>query len=190
MASPRPTFFPAPATGSTLIDAMTHGYSWMLTPDRTIDWSISGGFAGETWANQQTAIDALKAAFDFISYYVDIRFNYVGAFANPVDASVAGSEINVGLDGANRFFGGSRDYARGIFPNDSRAENYPGETGDILLNMASPCALCPWPREGPGSPCCCTRSATSSGSSIRTTTAGPAGRPSPRSARHPWTASG
>lgn len=114
MATPLPTYF-AP-TGDALVDGMTHGYVWRLGADRTIDWSISGGWYGEYW-NDPAGLQAnISQTLNTISYVANVRFNYVGHYANPGTAYAAGSEINIAGDARNAFFGGPSMWARAFFP--------------------------------------------------------------------------
>jgi serralysin len=137
MSTPQPTTTPIRVTGDTPIDAMLNGYDWVLGPDRAIDWSISGGFNGETWTNPPGVVDTVSSALSLISYYADVRFNYVGSFSNPLAASAAGAEINVTMDGANRYFSSNNQYALGNFPT-TNGTTYAGQPGDIYLNLRSP----------------------------------------------------
>ncbi|MBK9347248.1 MAG: M10 family metallopeptidase [Burkholderiales bacterium] len=67
------------------------------------------------------------------SYYADIKFSYVGYFDTPEVAANSGSEINVSL---SSLFPNTNIWARGNFdPGNSVA--YPGELGDIFLNIRS-----------------------------------------------------
>jgi serralysin len=123
-------------TGDAVIDGMTHGYYWGLTADRTIDWSISSGFSGETWSNPASLVTHLQAELSTFSYFANVRFNYVGAYANPVFAANAGSEINISLDGFY-FFSNVGVWAQGIFPDPQKNLIYPGAAGDVYLNVRS-----------------------------------------------------
>src|SRR5215471_14931276 len=103
MANPTTTDV-AGFSGDNFIDAMTTGYRWTLGADRAIDWSFSNGFAGEFWTDPTSVQSHLSDAFAIVSVYANVRFNYVGFFSTPTAAASAGSDINVSLDGANRFF--------------------------------------------------------------------------------------
>lgn len=139
MANPIPSSGPSPLTGDLVIDATTLGFKWTLGPDRAIDWSISGGFAGETWASTEQLRLGLQAAFEAISYFVDVRFNFVGVFGDPGAAARAGSEINVGLSRESRLVGDDTDFwAFGYFPTTQYdLGRYDGAHGDVVLNANS-----------------------------------------------------
>lgn len=134
MASPGMTYFSP--TGDAFIDALTTGYGWSLNADRTVDWSISNGWAGEYWNNPNQLQQDLGAMFALVSYYANIRFNYVGHYNHPGWAYANGSEINVSLDGNGTFFPNSA-WAVGHFPTGSSNQLYNGQAGDIYLNIRS-----------------------------------------------------
>lgn len=98
MASPGLTETAAPETGDPLIDGLLSGYKWVLGDDRTIDWSISGGFEGAQWPNIAEMQAAMQTAVNIVSQYTNLKFNFVGVFNNPDAAAQAGSEINLWLD--------------------------------------------------------------------------------------------
>jgi Ca2+-binding RTX toxin-like protein len=139
MANPIASGGPSPPTGDLVYDATTSGFQWTLGADRTIDWSISGGFAGETWASTEQLRLGLQAAFESISYFVDIRFNFLGVFSDPSAAARGGSEINVGLSREPRLVGDDNDFAAfGYFPTTQYdVGRYDGAHGDIVLNLNS-----------------------------------------------------
>lgn len=138
MGNPIPSSVVSPLTGNPLYDTLTVGYQWTLGTDRTIDWSISGGFLGETWTSTEQLRLGLQVAFETISTYVNVRFNFVGVFSDPTAAARAGSEINVALSTEARLVGDDNEYAAvGVFPNaafDTDPDGYPGIAGDIILN--------------------------------------------------------
>ena len=140
MATPTPSTVVEPLTGDPVIDAATTGYRWTLNADRTIDWSISNGFAGEFWNSPATVQQYVAAALDLFSYYADVRFNYVGSFATPALASAGGSELNVSLSGEARFFPSNLIWAIGVFPSSTFAAGlglYASAPGDVFLNINS-----------------------------------------------------
>ena len=135
-ASPSQSAFPL--TSSTLVNGMTHGFKWNLSENRTVDWSISYGFAGEYWNDPDSVVLYIKAALHLFSYYSNIKFNYLGYFANPEVAATYGSEINVSMDGANKFFSSNSAWAMGFFPDaNNNNSQYQGAPGDIYLNLRS-----------------------------------------------------
>ena len=140
-ASPSPTSFPL--TSDNLIDGMTNGYKWLLSSNKTIDWSISYGFGGEYWTDPKTVEKYVNDALSIYSYYTDIKFNYLGYFSNPATAAAYGSDINISMDAGVKIplFTNSAVWAIGFFPNaqyDSDSTiGYVGAYGDIYLNLNS-----------------------------------------------------
>lgn len=133
MANPTTSYFTQ--TGDNVIDSLTNGYRWNLDGSRTVDYSVSGGFSGEYWnVPMSNVAQYMGAALDTFSYYANIRFNYVGSFSTPITAGVAGSEINLSLDGAYRFFSSANQWAIGFFPSPTYAVH---QAGDIFLNIRS-----------------------------------------------------
>lgn len=136
MANPTSGYFPP--TGDRVIDGVTHGYYWMLQADRTVDWSITGGWYGEGWNDPTALKNALEGMLGTFSYYANIRFNFVGYGQTPANAHAAGSEINFAPDLYNVFFSGNSQWARAFFPESlSAADYYYGEAGDVYLNTRS-----------------------------------------------------
>jgi serralysin len=133
MASPTTTTIPQSLTGDPLIDAAITGYRWNLGADRTIDWSISNGFIGEFWINPASVKEHVEYALQLVSYYANVRFNYVGFFATPAIAVSAGSEINVSVSADRQLFTSNGIWAWGYFPRTS----YGGWAGDVLININS-----------------------------------------------------
>lgn len=136
IASPSNTSFPL--TSDALIDAMTNGFKWNLSGNRTIDWSISNGFNGEYWSHPDAVVDHIKVILEIYSYYANIKFNYLGYFPNPTEAANYGSDINIAMDGANKFFNNNSVWAIGLFPDAAyNSKLYAGASGDIYLNLLS-----------------------------------------------------
>ena len=138
MANPGTTYFGL--TGDPLIDGVTNGYKWSLDGSRTVDFSISDGFYGEYWYYPASVSTHMQTALSIYSLYANIKFNYVGYFTTPSVAALNGSEINLSLDGANRFFSSSSTWAIGLFPNSAYNTSYPfytGAPGDLYLNINS-----------------------------------------------------
>ena len=138
MANPVPAYFSA--TGDDAVDSLTTGYYWRLDQTRVVDFSISQGFAGEYWNAPSQVAQYMAIALNTFSYYANIRFNYLGQFVNPVQAGQAGNEINLSIDGMNRFFASANSWAVGYFPAPSYPSSYPGYAtvaGDIYLNLRS-----------------------------------------------------
>jgi len=127
-----------PLTNDPFIDATTTGYRWTLDTSKTIDFSLSGGFAGEFWFNPDTVSNYLQEALNQFAYYIDVEFNYLGHFSDPSEANAAGSEINLTLDGELDFTSSIYTWAIGFFPNPAYESTiYPGAAGDMYLNIHS-----------------------------------------------------
>jgi hypothetical protein len=90
---------------------MANGYVWNLSSNRTIDWSISNGFSGEYWYAPDSVVLYVSTILKVYTYYCNVNFNCLGNFSNPSAAAFIGSDINISLDGANRFFSSSSTWA-------------------------------------------------------------------------------
>jgi len=139
MANPSAT--PFPITGESWIDVMTAGYYWDAGTENTIYWSASDNSYEELfWLDpfgETGAITSLEKAFDYLSYYLDVEFVYVGYFDNHEDAYYSGSDINVSM--SSEIFSSDNILAYGFFPDASYNESmYLGAPGDIFLNLNSP----------------------------------------------------
>ncbi len=132
-----PSNLPLPLTGDPIIDAGTNGYYWSVGASHTVTWSISDGWNGEYWISPVDVVNQLSTAFFTYSYYANIKFNYVGYYIDPGIAYLAGSNINVSMDGSNFFFSSNNAWAIGLFPNSAYNSIYTGAPGDIYLNINS-----------------------------------------------------
>jgi serralysin len=119
-------------SGDAVIDSLTNGYRWNLPISRTVYWSISDGFFGEYWTNPSQTITMINNALNSFSYYANIKFNYIGYFADPDFANYFGSDINFSLDGAGLLFDDYNVWALGFFPAPSSVNR-----GDIYININS-----------------------------------------------------
>jgi len=128
-------------TGDQAIDALTHGYYWQLSSDRTVDWSLSNGAFGQPWGRDAAAV--IGQIFSTISYYTNIKFNYLGYFNRPTIAATAGSEINFAWAGGELFSSG-RIAGLGFFPVSGGWGVYSGDSGDVFLNTGSSAAYLPY----------------------------------------------
>jgi Ca2+-binding RTX toxin-like protein len=138
VANPIPTTFPIPQSGDLIVDAMTHGYGWILGADRTVDWAIANGFDGEYWVNPSSVQQYVALALSTFSYYADVKFNYVGAFQTPHVAANAGSEITFSLSESLELFPSNLTWAIGLLPDaDGYPGSYAGAPGDVFLNIRS-----------------------------------------------------
>jgi hypothetical protein len=136
MGNPSPSYFQK--TGDSIIDGMTHGFFWSLDSSREIDFSVSNGFSGEYFFNNNAVLAYLKAALTTYGAYANLRFNEVGFFQSPSIAASSGSEINLSLDGSFRFFNSFYSWARGIFPDTTQNQKlYFGAPGDVYINLLS-----------------------------------------------------
>jgi Ca2+-binding RTX toxin-like protein len=138
-----PSAFPLALSGENIIDATTHGYYWLLGPDRTIHWSLSMGWNGESWSNPTALASTLQSAFNTYSYYANIKFQYVGYFTSPLEAALSSSDINVASDQVGQFFNSYSAWAFGNFPRYSYNSLYYGAPGDIYINGLSQAAYLP-----------------------------------------------
>ncbi len=134
-----PSQSPSALTTDLVINAMTNGYTWNLSENRTIDWSISKGFSNEYWLDPDSVIEHVNFAMGTFSYYTNVKFNYLGYFNSPQEAATYGSEINVTLDGANKYFSSNNTLAIGLPAANAYNSNlYQGAPGDIYFNALSP----------------------------------------------------
>jgi hypothetical protein len=125
-------------TGDNIIDAMTTGHKWVLDATRVIDFSISWGFGGEYWIDPAEVSVNVTAALGSFSQLANVKFNYLGHFADPIEAARAGSEINVSLDSEWVFFDSANQWARAFFPSPLHNQTpYTGAAGDVYLNINS-----------------------------------------------------
>lgn len=142
MATPQPVFWGW--SQDSLINATTNGYKWSLDADRTVDWAIAGGFAGESWNNPSALLFHASIMLAIFSNYADIRFRYVGSYSNPQLAYAGGSEITLTMSDSWSFFSSSSTWARAFAPwPDASSLIYQGEAGDVYLNVHSPANYLP-----------------------------------------------
>lgn len=125
------------ATSDAAIDIATHGYYWQVGADRIINWAIADGFYGEYWNSPEDTVSILESAFDAISQYIDVRFNYIGYYGDPYIAWTWGSDITISMDAEGIFTPGSATWAVGYFPTLSHQTLYYGQHGDVFLNLRS-----------------------------------------------------
>lgn len=136
MATPTSAFFGP--TGDAVIDGLTNGYYWVLNADRTVDWAIANGPAGEYWNNPAALHQYASVMLQTIAYFSNIKFNYVGYYTTPSVAYQAGAELTISLSAGTVLFPSASTWARGFFPRPtSQAVYYYGEAGDVYLNINS-----------------------------------------------------
>jgi VCBS repeat-containing protein len=127
-----------PISDDNLLNALTHGYLWELDEQRIINWSLSDGFEGQYWTDRPSTIVYVGAALETIAHYIDVEFNYVGYFSDPLEAYEYGSNINVSMSDLGGFFTSASTWARGYFPSvDYDSLKYQGASGDVYLNLSS-----------------------------------------------------
>jgi len=134
MSNATPAAFRQPLTGDKIIDAITSGYSWGLTADRTLDYSISGGISGESWEYPDNNLSVFGDILSIFSLYANIRFASVGVFVDPKLAATGGSEIDFTIDGKNSYTDRSDVAAFTLYPAAQNDLQYAGGPGDIFLN--------------------------------------------------------
>ena len=127
---------PHSLTGDNDVDSITSGYYWVLDSSRTLNWSLSNGFKGESWANPIQSQLEISQALNFVSYYADIKFNYTGYYKNPAAAEPY-AQLNFSLDGSGAITRSSNVWAIGFFPGNVYDNIYVGAPGDVFLNIKS-----------------------------------------------------
>lgn len=131
-----PSTAPFPLTGDLAIDATTHGYSWQLDSGRTLRWAVAGGLDGEFWNNPQAVADQMSLIFGSLGSYANVRFDYAGAYANPV-AAAPHSDITISLSASTGLFPSNSMWALAFFPDAAYNAAYEGGPGDVFLNARS-----------------------------------------------------
>lgn len=124
-------------TGDHVIEAAINGYRWRLTDSRTIDWSISRGFATEYWNDPDVLTKYVEVALSTFANYANLSFNFLGYFESPTEAAASGSDINIAGDAAGRFFSSNAAWGLGLFPHDAYDSLYRGAPGDVFVNLNS-----------------------------------------------------
>ena len=129
----------------TVVQGMVTGGYWSLdlSPSRTIQWSLSSGWFGESFPDIPNIQAGAQMIFDNIEYYTSTNFEYVGYFNHPEDAYTAGSEINISTDLYNTTFIDTgfelmpsvNILGIGFFPTpDFYNFPYLGAQGDVYIN--------------------------------------------------------
>lgn len=99
---------------------------------------MSDGYFGEFWTNPLSVQQHLKAMFDVLDHYIAVDFQYTGYYDNPDVAAGIGSNINVSMDGAYKFFSAvSGAWARAGFPETVLPSFAAPGPGDVYLNINS-----------------------------------------------------
>jgi len=127
----------APLTGDKIIDASIHGTKWILDSSKTIRWALANGFNGEAWGAPFYFATQLNSIFKSVSYLADVQFQYVGYYATPSAAYLAGSDITITLSAKASDFESSAVLAIGYYPWALGNTVYQGAPGDIVVNLNS-----------------------------------------------------
>ncbi|MFP7672881.1 DUF4214 domain-containing protein [Marivita sp. S0852] len=128
-------FFFGPST-STVIDVVLGGAAWDLEQSTVLSWAIADGLNGETFPDRAFAIDYFGDALAAFEPFIDVTFNYIGAFDDPIAAGAAGSDITYTLE-SDAF---SDTLAFAYYPAEPGTpfELYAAEPGDVFLNLEHP----------------------------------------------------
>ena len=152
-----PSTNPLPITSLVDIEATINGYRWQFQPGtpRVLNWSVSGSQWNHPSLQATETQDDFGTLFDFISYYVDVQFKFLGYFQSTANtlgysaANAAGSNLNIsyayngtGQNGQpvnDQRFGNATATAFCYFPSAaSDASPYHGAAGDTWLNWNNP----------------------------------------------------
>ncbi len=125
-----------PPGNNSFLNATTQGSYWAPT-DGVLTFAVSGGLAGEEWAQPDVVQTQFTAAMAQLSYFTDLGVRDLGLFTSPITAADEGATVVFGLDDDNIFAGsGSNVWAVGYFP-DYDESGYDTVSGDIFLNLNS-----------------------------------------------------
>ena len=69
MAYPGTGFFTVNSNQDPILDAMLHGYYWVLDWSRSIDYSVSSGPYGEYWDDPADVRAHMQLAMDMYASY-------------------------------------------------------------------------------------------------------------------------
>lgn len=133
-----PSNYPLWIYGDSVINAMTHGYRWILPNSRVVTWGMSNGFNGEYWNSPPAALTLFNSIFNNISQYANIKFQYAGHRIDPISSYFGGVDINFSLDASGLIFNNNNVWARAFFPSSFENQySYFGAPGDVFLNLNS-----------------------------------------------------
>lgn len=152
-----PSTNPLPITSLVDIEATINGYRWLFQPGtpRVLNWSVSGSQWNHPSLQATETQDDFSTLFDFISYYVDVDFKFLGYFPSTgsslgyLAANAAGSNLNIsyayngtssnGQPLNDQRFNNTTATAFCYFPSaSSDASPYRGAAGDAWLNWNNP----------------------------------------------------
>ena len=152
-----PSTTPLPITALVDIEATINGYRWLFqagTP-RVLNWSVSGSQWNHPSLQATETQEDFGTLFDFISYYLDVQFKFLGYFQSTGNslgysaANAAGSNLNIsyayngtGQNGQplnDQRFSSATATALCYFPSAAfDAAPYRGAAGDTWLNWNNP----------------------------------------------------
>lgn len=117
--------------GDDVIDLMTFGEIWDLTENRTITWAVAD--QAISWPNRDVVITQFGYAFDAISEFIDVSFEYRGFFDNINAAGEAEADIVLypGDEGGD----GTIAFSVSLL---LETEQFPNVRGDIQFNLDHP----------------------------------------------------
>ena len=125
-------------TGDNTVDSLTTGYRWVFDGTPVLNYSISGGFNGESFLRPAAMLRYWGGALETYAQLANLQFVSLGVFEDPIAAAQAGSDINLSIDGNAVFFSSSNQWARGFFPAPQYLNwPYPGAAGDVFINLLS-----------------------------------------------------
>ncbi|WP_284620097.1 hypothetical protein [Aquabacterium humicola] len=152
-----PSTSPLPITSNVDVEATINGYRWIFVPgtSRVLNWSVSGSAWSHPSLQSAETQEDFKTLFDFISYYINASFNFLGHFSSTQAtpgyraAYAAGSNLNItfgygGFNSAGQFINDNQfvnvdQTAHCFFPATSfDASQYAGAAGDTWLNWNNP----------------------------------------------------
>jgi Ca2+-binding RTX toxin-like protein len=146
-----------PITALVDIEATINGYRWLFqagTP-RVLNWSVSGSQWNHPSLQATETQEDFGTLFDFISYYLDVQFKFLGYFQSTSSslgysaANAAGSNLNIsyayngtGQNGQpvnDQRFNTATATAFCYFPSAAFDSGpYRGAAGDTWLNWNNP----------------------------------------------------
>ena len=125
-------------TNDQIIDVLVDGYVWDLSSSTTISWALADGLSPDhIWDDRTGAIQTFAAALDSIQQFINVDFDYIGDFSNPIAAGQAGADIVYTLDNTD-FGDGTLAYAYYPGPEPfTLFEQYETEGGDVFMNFSA-----------------------------------------------------
>ena len=125
-------------TGDNAVDSLTTGYRWTFDGPPVLNYSISGGFNGESFQQPDEMLHHWSGVLQTYAQVANLQFVNLGVFDDPLTAAQAGSDLNLSLDGKDLYFSSSNQWARGFFPAPQYVNwPYSGAAGDVFINALS-----------------------------------------------------